>query len=250
MAAFAAPLIGAGLSMVGNLLGMGGPSAAQKQDLSNMNSIGNNTQQFFNSWLGNANTTFGQQQNILSGITSNLMPILQAGPSQKGFSPEEEAALNTQTINASGAGYAKEKAALGVQQGAEGGGNIYLPSGASRQQDAALASSSINNLNNQQLSNTLENYKQGNRNYTNALSGLGSTAQELNPNAYANTANTVGSSAFGDMSNMASTQAQLDASKNAGITSIFSSLGGGFGNLDTTGSSTKGEQAGNFFSGL
>lgn len=124
-------------------------------------------------------TQFGQQQDILKSLTSVYEPILQAGPSQKGFSAAESTAMNTQAMDGSANAYQHADQALNNQYAAEGGGSEYIPSGAQTQMNEGVATAAAGELAGAQNQITQENYAQGNQNFNNAASVLSGSSQQL-----------------------------------------------------------------------
>jgi hypothetical protein len=101
--------------------------------------IANSQQNFMNTLQQDFGTAFSGQQNILNSLTSNLTGILNAGPSQYGFSAPEESALNTLATSGNAQQYANAKAAAGQAAAAAGGGNAVIPTSAASQQQAGIA---------------------------------------------------------------------------------------------------------------
>ena len=218
-------IIGGIASLIGGLIG---PSPQQTADINAQAQVGQNTANFFNQWTQNANTVFGENQALFNQVTGSLSPTLAAGPNQQGFSPEELAAMNTQAINTTGAAAKNAEQRLGNTIAGEGGGAIAPgQSGAANQLEASLASNEAGQLANTQNEITQQNYAQGQKNYSQALSGLEGEQQLENPNQYAQQATTLGQNAFSDYGQMASTQAQLSASKIAGIAGGIGGIAGG-----------------------
>src|SRR5208337_456471 len=73
---------------------------------------------------------YANQTALYTQVNSVLQPILQAGPSQQGFSAGEENALNAQAIEGTATNYTAAQKALGEQAAGEGGGNEAVSSGA------------------------------------------------------------------------------------------------------------------------
>lgn len=128
----------------------------------------------------NYNTQFAGQQGILQTITNSLAPIVNAGPSQFGFSPAETQALMNQAAQGTSQAYQQSAKALGEQQAAQSGG-VFLPSGAAAQQQAQLAAQAAQTQSNQQMGVLTSGYQQGNQNYNAAISGMTNAAQVDNP---------------------------------------------------------------------
>src|SRR5277367_736247 len=85
---------------------MCGPSASQE-------GLAGSESQFMNTLQSNYATNFQEQQSVLNHLNGVLSPILEAGPNQTGFSASENAALNTQAIDSTGAAAANTERAIG-----------------------------------------------------------------------------------------------------------------------------------------
>lgn len=192
---------------------------------------------------------FGQQQDVLQNLDNVYTPIVQAGPSQTGFSPQETAALNTTALDTTGANYANAAKALNGQLAGRGG-DSGLESGVDAQLKGNLASQAAGTLSNQELGIVQNNYKQGNENYNNAAAGLQALGTQYSPNSAATTGVSSNQGAFEDASEIAQQNAQAEQAVGGLFGAGLNALSGGFGNLDSTGSSTGFEQAQNFFEGL
>jgi hypothetical protein len=79
---------------------MCGPTSAQTSALNQQTSLQATLQQ-------EAETTYGEDQGILSQLKATYEPIVAAGPNQEGYSPEELAALNTQSTEGTAQNYAE-----------------------------------------------------------------------------------------------------------------------------------------------
>ena len=207
--------------------------------------IADSQQNFYNTLSANYNQQFAQQSAILGTLQKSLNPIVQAGPNQYGFSTAETNNLNSQALQGTGQQYANASKALGQQQAAQGGGNSYLPTGAQAQQQAGLAAGAANQASNQLMGVQQAGYQQGYNQYQSAIGQLGGVAGMYSPTSYAGEATGAGSAA-------ANTANQVNQENNAaspwnlvgGI--LGGAVGGGLGNLDTTGGSSFGEQSSNF----
>lgn len=132
----------------------------------------------------NYKTLFGNQLDVLNKINRSISPILAAGPSQHGMSPEELAARNTQAINAAGAGNrAAQQAARTYGAGQGGGGTSGTTSGITKQIESAIASQAASNLGNEQGKIVGQDYEMGRENYWRAQGGMEQLAAGYNPNA-------------------------------------------------------------------
>lgn len=159
------------------------------------NEISDEQQQFYKQMADEFSTIFGQNQAITGALTSAFTPILNAGPSQQGYSAQENTSLNTQNTEGVATDYAQAQKATAQILAARGGGNTMLPSSVTsnilaQNTNAAAATRA-------QGANTIlqNNYAQGYQNWNTAANVLGNTAGLLNPNAYASSATSAGTAA-------------------------------------------------------
>jgi hypothetical protein len=152
-------------------------------------------QQFYTNLTNQYNTVFGQNQAITGALTAAFTPILQAGPSQTGFSPAQENAMRTQNTENVATNYAQAQKATAQILAAQGGGNTLLPSSVS----ANLLAQNVNQAAAQRTAGentiTQANYAQGYQNWQQAAGVLSSTAGLLNPTSYAGQATGAGGAA-------------------------------------------------------
>jgi hypothetical protein len=161
----------------------------------NQKDITDEQQAFYQNLTSQYNTIFGQNQAITGALTSAFMPILQAGPSQTGFSPGQETAMRTQATENTATDYSQAQKATAQILAARGGGNTLLPSSV----DANLLAQNTNAAAAQNASSqnaiTQANYAQGYQNWNSAANVLGSTAGLLNPTGYSGQATSAGQQA-------------------------------------------------------
>jgi len=167
---------------------MCGPSASQNQ-------IEATQSAFYSQLTQEYDTIFGQDQSVLAALTKSFEPVLAAGPNQEGFSGAEKTALESEATTGVGENYANAQKALAVQQGTEGGGNAYIPSGAKEEQRAQLAESAAQVQSGEQLGIEQADYAQGLQDYQFAANELGGVASQLNPAGFANSATGAGGAA-------------------------------------------------------
>lgn len=189
---------------------------------------------------------FGNQQAILSSLTKALSPILEAGPSQMGFSAAEEAALRSGAINATAAQTRNAQ----VIAASSAGGNTGVTTGGQKQLQAAIAAEAGQGLSRQENEINLENARLGRQNFFNAEAGLAGVAGLQNPIGYAGASNAAGGQAFNEATKIQEMENQAEAGIGGAVGGLAGMALGGFGNLDTTGGSTPWEQVQNFFSGM
>lgn len=217
---------------------MCGPSAAEEN-------LSGQSASFASLLKGNYGTLFGQQQGVLNAINRSLSPILAAGPNQRGFSAQENAALQTQAINSAGA--ANRSAAQAVSNyGAARAGDSGLVSGIQRQLQASVASSSANQLATSQNQIAQADFSQGNANYWRAQGGMQALSEGYNPNASASAAISENQNAFGQAHEINQEKNQEFQTIAGGITSLAGMASG----LPLPGlTENLGEAAGDIFRG-
>ena len=166
----------------------GGPSAAQEQ-------LAGEQAQFYKTMIQDYGTTFGEQQNILAGLTASFQPILNAGINQYGFSAPEQQALTSQATQGTGQAYNQASTALTQALNAKGGSS-FIPSGENAQLQEQVGTAAANQQSNQLLNITNEGYQVGRENYLAAAGALSSAAGMYNPLGYSGGATSAGNSAF------------------------------------------------------
>lgn len=179
---------------------MCGPSQ-QEQQLTDEQS------QFYQTLTNEYSTMFGENQSIVNALTAAYTPILNAGPSQTGYSPSEVTALQTQNTENVATDYAQAQKATAQQLAALGGGNAYLPSSVTANLMAQTANQAAAQRAQGQTNITLQNYQQGYKNWQQAATVLGGTVGSLtNPVNYAGQATSAGQQASTSAANIASQQ--------------------------------------------
>jgi hypothetical protein len=205
---------------------------------------------FMNELYGNYQTNFAEQQQVLQHLNGVLSPIIQAGPNQTGFSPEETAALNTQAIDTTGAAAANaERSIANETAGRSDSGNTAI-AGNTAALEAGAGSAAEGQLSSEELGITEANYATGRSNFNNAVGAEEGVSGQFNPVATGGLANSANQNAFGEANQINQQQNQEEADIAGGITSLATGAIGGFENLDTTGGSSGTEQLQNFFGGF
>jgi hypothetical protein len=193
-----------------------GPSGAETNIASGAQSLSNTL-----------STAFGQrfqnQNDLISQLNSSLSPILAAGPGQQGYTPQEAAAISTATINSNAAANRNARQAAQTTLAGRGDGS-GLASGVDKQILGSIASSSANNLANQQTANTVANYEKGNQNYWRAQGAVNSLAGLENPEAFGSEAISGSNAAFADANQIQQQKNQEQAAIAGGITSLASNI--------------------------
>lgn len=186
------PSVGNIVSPASNLFGSGSSKGASGGE----NQIANSQYDFMQTLQRDFGTTFAGQQNIINGLTKAAQNIIQAGPSQFGFSAPELTARNTlaTTQNAVATRNAMTAAA---QAAAAGSNGANLPAGAVGAREADIAQKSGEQLSNSLLGIQEAGYNAGRQNYYDAERTMEAAGQLENPTAYGSEANTAGENAFG-----------------------------------------------------
>lgn len=158
--------------------GQAGPQVAQQSQAE---------QNFYTELTDAYKAQYGDQSAITAALTSAFLPTLRAGENQYGFSPGEQAALSTQSLQGAAAANQQAQQALGT--GLASRNSTGLPSGADAQISAELANAAAQQNAQGQLGIKEAGYQQGANNYARAASVLGGTAQIENPLGYTSAAN-------------------------------------------------------------
>lgn len=205
----------------------------------------------------NSNARYADQTQVLQTLNQSLSPIVTAGPSQAGFSPEELSNMNTQAINTTGAAARNAtQAAQTSLAGQGGGGTSGLASGIDKQIAGSIKSAGAGQLAGEQNQITAANYSTGRDNYNKATAGLDTLAGLDNPLGFANAAGSAGESAFSEAD-------KISTEKNAESASVLGAIGsigkdvlgfatGGISNVLAGGANAGSGNSGgvgNFFSG-
>lgn len=213
--------------------------------------IAGQTQQFNTQLQGNYASNYGKQSAAITQYGNDVQELANGTlPSVQGWAPAEAAAVNTQAINNAGAEARNVEQAVNTSGARGGGPSTGLESGVQQALNETAASQVANNLSTTQNANTVANYNAGRAQQVAGIQGLATEAQLYDPNAIAKNASEVGQSAFGE-ANQINTLNNQEAANIAGtVEAAAGAAVGGFGNLDTTGGSTGGEQVGNFLQGF
>jgi len=162
-------------------------------------------QQFMNEAMKQQETSWGQDQEILNQMRAVYQPIFAKGPSQEGFSPQQKAQLNTQVTEGTAQSYAQAAQALNQSLAAQGGGNVFIPSGATASIRAGLASSAAGKEASQRLGIAGASWEQGYKNWLQAAAGMGDMGRMVDPVNFSGAA-TKASGAAGETANQIAEQ--------------------------------------------
>ena len=181
--------------------------------------IGQQQSNFYNQMTAQATQVFGNSSQVFSSLMNTFSPIVAAGPSQQGFSPQELSNLNSQAITQTGQAYQHDKAAVGNAEAATGGGNVALPSGAQIGTNLGLAESAANQTSGELSQITQANYATGRQNYENAVTGM-----EQAPNVFGAATNAA-SAATGAGEAASNTANQIAQENNSWVNATIGALG-------------------------
>ena len=206
---------------------MSGPTAAQTN-------LQNEQAAFYQQATQNANTTFGEDQQLLQQLQSIYDPILAKGPDQEGYSQDELNDLNAQAVEGTAENYQGAAKAVNENLAAQGGGNISLPNGGADQLKEEVAASSAQQESSEENQIKQADYAQGYNEFQTATGALEDVSGQLNPTAYEGAATSAGS-AEGVTANQIATEnnswenAVLGAAGSIGSAVVSENPGGIFG---------------------
>ena len=135
-----------------------GPSGGDKE-------INNMTGKAYGTAIDQAKAEFGDANKVFNDILQSTAPIVAAGPEQTGFSAQQEAAINANTVDTTAAQYKNAATAVRSEIGAQGGGNIALPSGVNIATEEALAEAGAQQVSSGLRANLQNDYAAGNENW-------------------------------------------------------------------------------------
>jgi hypothetical protein len=127
---------------------------------------------YYGTLTSQAEQEFGQASALAAEFKSEFEPIFAAGPSQKGWSPEEATAVNTNTLTTEGQATANALQASNLKTNALGGGNEYVPQGTVKELQTGINVSGAEATATAQQNNLIQNYEQGFQNFEMAAQGL------------------------------------------------------------------------------
>jgi hypothetical protein len=158
--------------------------------------LANQQSDFYKTLTADYKTQFANQSAILSSLQTAFDPILKAGINQYGFSPQEDTSMRTSASDSIARNFAGAQTALNENLASRGGGNTFLPSGATAQLQAGLLGSEATTQAETSNAITQKGYDVGRTNFLSAEGALAQTAGLQNPLGYAGAGNQAGSAAF------------------------------------------------------
>lgn len=216
--------------------------------------INNETGSTYGTAIQQAKAEFGDANTAFNDLMQTMAPIEKAGPDQMGFTAQTEAGIEGGIVNTTAAQYRNAATAVKGDIAGQGGGNIALPSGANLGTEEALAEAGANATAGGLQAARANDAAVGNANWQFATKAVQSAPQVFSTanTATADTAK-VGETALASQKVIDSAptwqsfaMGALGDAANVGT----GGMSGAIGNLDTTGSSTGGEQAKNLLSGF
>lgn len=184
---------------------------------------------FYREMTAQYTQVFGKQQAILDTLTSTFMPILKAGPGQRGFTDAERTILETQATEGVAQNFDKAQQTLNENLAARGGSD-FIPSGADTQLEEGLASVAASTKSNLDQQITQADFAEGRRQWQAAAGVLGGVASEMNPVGFANAATNAGSAASDTANDIAAASNSIWGSVIGGLSGIAGQAVGGWAN--------------------
>jgi hypothetical protein len=138
---------------------------------------------------------YSNQQAIFKPMADQFESVFKLGPSQEGFSEQEENTLNAQAVAGTASNYSQAAKAVSEGLAAEGGGNDFIGSGGAAQLKAEVAQSAAQSESQQETQIKEANYQQGYQQWMQAGKGLETIAEGENPLGYESGATTAGGAA-------------------------------------------------------
>lgn len=168
----------------------GGPSGTQMQ-------LQQEEADFYANQIQAYNTAYTNFSQLQSTLNAQFQPILQKGPGQFGYTPQENTALETQANQGTATRYAQAATALNEQIAARGGGNdlTNINSGGAAQLSEELASGAAATQSAEELGITQSGYDIGRQQYQEAVQGEEELAAGWNPNSFAGSTVNAGNAA-------------------------------------------------------
>lgn len=136
------------------------------------NQVGGQQMTAYQTMQQEANSVFGENSALYKDMIAAFEPILNAGPNQEGFSPGENAALNTEASQGVASNYQNAEKGVRESGAAAGGGNDYIPSGQESEEEAQVGEAAAGQESAEQNQITEANYATGRQNWEAAESGL------------------------------------------------------------------------------
>ena len=192
----------------------GGPSATQQN-------LQQEEADFYKNQISAYNTAYKNFSDIQAVLNQQFAPILAKGIGQFGYTPEEEAALRTQSGEGTARYFDQAQRALQQRIAAQGGGtsNVNITSGGNQALQAELAAAGAQESARENLGITTSGYDLGRQEYTGAIQGEEALAAGWNPNAFSKSAVDSGSAAASEANTIAQQQ-------NSMWGSVLGALGG------------------------
>jgi len=176
---------------------------------------------FTNSMLSQASSVFGADNGVFNSMKNAYSQLLAAGPSQQGFSAQQQSAMNASAIT-NGANQTRfAMASVAGKQAGAGGGNVPNASGIGAGERAQVAEAGAANTANALNEIQQKNYAQGNINFNEAGAALSKA-----PSVFGNMPGMNDAAQKGVSANMANAQA-ADAASNWWVKPVEGAVMGG-----------------------
>jgi hypothetical protein len=136
---------------------------------SSLKALNTQVQGLLTSSVSEATAVFGAASSVFNSITNSTMGIVNAGPSQAGFSAAELNAKNAAAVESGATTERNLAGAAGTSAAAIGGGNAVTPAGGVQASVLAAKTAAAEQTATAENQIQTEDYAQGNANYNNAL---------------------------------------------------------------------------------
>lgn len=182
---------------------------------------------FYNQLTASYTSDYNQFQSVTSNLLSQIKPIVDAGPSQYGFAPAEDATLRSTATNADAAATQNAKVAANQQITAANGGSSLTPTGGAEQLTEEANLAGAQKLSSDQLGITAAGYAQGTQNYQTALGQEDDVMGLMNPNSFAGSATGGGNAATSAVNSAENADNSWETMLGAGLGAAGSVFGKG-----------------------
>jgi hypothetical protein len=201
----------------------GGPTATQDE-------LQSEEAAFYKKQIEAYDTAYANFSELQNTLKAQFAPILAAGSEQMGYSPEELAALRTQSTEGTARNYDKAQRALQQNIAAQGGGTspVNMTGGPAAQIKSELASAAAQEASGEQLGITTSGYDVGRQKWQQAVQGEEALAAGWNPNSFSGSATNAGGLANSEANTIAAQQNSIWNSVIGGLSGIAGSAAGGW----------------------
>jgi hypothetical protein len=183
---------------------------------------------FYTQLTSSYTSDYNQFESVTSNLLNQIQPIVNAGPSQYGFAPAEDATLRSTATDADAAATQNAKVAANQQITAANGGAAVTPTGGAEELTEQADQAGAQKLSSDQLGITAAGYAQGTQNYSTALGQEDDVMGLMNPNSFAGAATGGGNAATGAVNAAETADNSWETMVGAGLGAAGAVFGGAF----------------------